>query len=123
MTSTTVRDTIIGTITKYGSGVSFAEILRDLETAGHDTDGDHLIANEPLMERNICLWAGVSGEVFAGLADLVNGKVIEYSPTTVLVYLCDGRMIDLPLAKQLRQYKSLRWLPVVVNPGPKWSDR
>jgi hypothetical protein len=117
--TTLIRDTIVDTITRLGSGTSFAEILRDLERAGIDPSGHVAVANDDLWDRNIVLWANLSDEVVDELADLVGNQVIEYSPTSYLVYLVDGRMLSLPIAKQPRRhYKSLRWLPVTLGPGP-----
>ena len=66
---------------------------------------------------NIVLWDGVSEEAAAALDELRSDGRIHFTPTNVLVYLIDGIVPDLPIAKSRRKYKKPHWLPAVLNPG------
>jgi hypothetical protein len=45
---------------------------------------------------------------------LANGE-IRAEPTNVMTYMIDGSVLQLPLAKSIRNYKERHWLPVVFN--------
>jgi hypothetical protein len=67
--------------------------------------------------ENIILWRRISMEAVSAVNELqAEGKVHMY-PTDLLVYLVDGGMLSLPLAKQARNYKKSHWLPVCFHLG------
>jgi hypothetical protein len=68
--------------------------------------------------QNIILWAGLSEEANGILLDLFQSGLIHWKTTPILVYMADGAALNFPLAKSLRAYKTPRWLPVVLRPGP-----
>jgi len=116
-----LRDSILTTMSYYGHGVSLAEIIGAAQAAGLDTGGRYALANEKMQALNILIWAGVSAEFYDALADLVDREVIEYHPTSPLVYLMDGIHLDMPLAKGPYRYKEPHWLPVTLSRGPGWA--
>lgn len=94
--------------------VSFVEIS---EIAGA-SPGPYSIDARP--GSNVILWSGLSEEAATALDDLEREGLIQYDPTSVIVYLVDGAVQDIPLVKSpaamKRGYKKTRWLPVVINP-------
>jgi hypothetical protein len=44
---------------------------------------------------------------------------MEHVP--VLVYVADGALPDLPVARTLRRYKRPHWLPVAFRRGPRFD--
>ncbi|TAK32625.1 MAG: hypothetical protein EPO21_14845 [Chloroflexota bacterium] len=69
---------------------------------------------------NVCLWANMSQEFADAIADLERAGKVHFWPTSIMVYLADGGVLNLPLAKRLPPggYKTLRWLPVVMRLEP-----
>lgn len=65
--------------------------------------------------ENIILWAGMSQPFFDAIAQALSTHLIETRPTQVMVYMADGGMLNMPVAKSLRQYKEPHWLPVAFN--------
>lgn len=90
--------------------VSFADIL---EIKGTKGDCNFELKDEGYS--NVLLWQGLTKEAIDGLTGLVNEGKIAFKPTTLLVYLMDGRYLNLPMAEKKEHYKELRWLPVVMN--------
>jgi hypothetical protein len=99
---------LLGLVKERGGSVSFVEI----EGAFADAQGDHEII---LDDRNIVLWQGVSYQLADAVRDAIKMGLVELSPTNPLVYAIDGKLLRLPIAKSTRNYKSPRWLPVVLN--------
>jgi hypothetical protein len=108
-------EAIIGYI-KNTKGVTYAEI-KDMLSPYIDTDGEWAI--ELPGYHNIIMWGGMSKEFIDIMGAVQKTGQIECAPTSPLTYIADGRMMRMPLAKQLRQYKELHWLPVVLNPKKK----
>lgn len=76
---------------------------------------------------NVVLWEGLSEE-FCDAYDLMvhQGEMHMVPASSVLVYMCDGVTLNLPIVKGMRFYKKLHWLPVTFRPGPlkhKFSQR
>jgi hypothetical protein len=99
---------VLSLVKERGGGVSFVEI----EGAFADAKGDHEIA---LDDRNVVLWQGVSYQLADAVRDAIKMGLVELSPTSPLVYAIDGKLLRLPIAKGARNYKSPRWLPVVLD--------
>jgi len=49
------------------------------------------------------------------LSKLINNKSVGMCSTTPLVYHVDGITPNLPIARKLISYKTLRWLPVTFS--------
>jgi hypothetical protein len=94
--------------------VTIAEIIQLAEEAGIPTEGDIAI----LPAENCCLWAGCSEELAAAIGRLVSSdSPVRMVGTSSLTYRLDGQSLRLPIAKKIRPYKELRWLPVCFRPG------
>jgi len=91
-----------------GTGVSFAELCR---IEGFEGDGQCL----GIASKNIWFWFNLSTGAADALEKLIEEKKIEFCPTTPLIYLIDGRIPNVPVAKQNRSYKKDRWLPVALK--------
>lgn len=93
--------------------ISFAE-LRQLD--GFPGKFSYEIADPPAA--NIVLWIGVSEEAIDALNELASVGEIHFWPTSPLVYLCDGALLKLPVARGVRRYAKPHWLPAMVRRGP-----
>lgn len=66
---------------------------------------------------NTIIWQAMSQE----FCDAINGLIVDGEahlyPSTPLVYMFDGCILKLPIAKTKRVYKTPHWLPCVLNRG------
>jgi len=109
MTNDTERnmdDRIYEFITEKGGGVSFVEIMNKFG------EGDH----ELITDLNVVRWSGLTDETVDGIIKLLNERRILMYPTSPLVYLVDGCVPNLPIAKRPPKggYKEPHWIPVVL---------
>lgn len=95
--------------------VSWVEIVQHL---GEKASGDFELSWEGKSFSNIVLWSGISKEVSDAVLNMMNEKRIHPHVAATLVYLCDGAMMKLPIAKSIRHYKKPHWLPVVYCSYP-----
>ena len=93
--------------------VSFVEIKRLL---GEDSRGEIWLSLP--KHPNVILWPNMSQAMVDALAGLIKTGRLYAHPSSVLVYFVDGESLNLPLAKQARQYKKPHWLPVVFCTFP-----
>lgn len=107
-----MKDRIMKAMGELHSGVSFVELSRRVE--GFSGDFQMLIGN------NVVLWANMSEEMIDALFDLRDSQQIHFWPTSLLVYLYDGAMLQMPIAKRptKKGYAAPHWLPSVINSGP-----
>ena len=106
-----MKQAILDLITKRHGSVSFVELSH--EVAGFDGNMELTIGD------NIVLWWGVSAVAAKAIEDLRSSGAIHVHPTTAMVYLIDGTIPRLPIAKRAGPYKSPHWLPVVfIGPMP-----
>jgi hypothetical protein len=109
-----MADAILDLVTKHRGSVSFAELSREIPGFAGDVS---LIINTDHCS-NICLWPGVSVAAADALDALRTSGAIHARPASLLVYLCDGAVPQMPIAKRSRHYKKLHWAPTVFYPGP-----
>jgi hypothetical protein len=89
--------------------VSFAELSRldgfkgDLSMCSGDNE-------------NIVFWSGMSEEAYLAIEQIRKEGEYEMVPTSVMVYMVDGMMLNMPLVKRKTRYKKPHWLPVAFNP-------
>ena len=103
-----MQSTVIDAIARCGGrGVSFVELEREVP----GFKGDCAIE----LRENLVIWSHMSEEFCEAFTALLDAKEIALTPTSVLVYMCDGAVPNMPIAKRLRPYKKLRWLPVCVG--------
>ena len=89
---------------------TFEELSRDIEGFSGEF---------ALMEgtfENIVLWSSISQEASDALDRLQRQKKIEYKAlsTAFQTYFIDGKTLNLPLARDLKHYRTFHWLPVVI---------
>lgn len=87
--------------------VSYAELSRDIE----GFNGDF----EDQLKPNLILWSGLSLEASIAIDELVKERAININAASALVYMIDGIMPNLPIAKRVQAYKKPHWLPVTFN--------
>jgi len=93
-------------------GVSFAELSKI-----DGFNGDREISFDSAKFSNIIVWSGVSEEAVSSLRKLVDNKSYHFHPTSSLTYMADGAMLNIPIAKSVRHYKTPHWIPTVINIG------
>jgi len=100
-------------------GVTFVEIEKQLAKAGLDYKGDRVFCSA--FDENIVFWMGANDDFINALVELVNSGDIYAVEVHPLIYLIDGKMLTLPIAKRPPKagYKEPHWMPVVLNPGPR----
>jgi hypothetical protein len=102
-----IKDDILAAIR---GGTSFVELAR--EVPGWKGNFVWHIPGNP----NVVLWADMSEDAISALVELLREKKIDAVPTSLLVYLHDGQMLQFPLVKSLKtKYKKPHWLPMVFN--------
>jgi len=72
-----------------------------------------------LGETNIVIWCGMTTEAVNAINSLFVDQVIGAVPSSVMVYMIDGAMLKLPIAKRSGPYKKPHWAPVVLRPYAK----
>jgi hypothetical protein len=110
-TGNLMADQILALV-KNRETVSFMELEREIDGF---KGGDYEWILDPW---NIVLWAGMTKEAIDAMLLLREKHLIHPTATTLLVYMIDGGMPRLPLAKRKVVYKKPHWIPVVFNPGP-----
>jgi hypothetical protein len=106
MTVEEMSERIVTAVRDIGGGVSFVEIVN---AVGEEANGDLQLGWPNL---NVVLWFGVS-EAFINAFALAKQQIYPH-PSDFLVYMMDGAVPHIPVAKQLKKpYKKPHWLPVV----------
>jgi len=91
--------------------VSFAEI----EAAWPDLSKGQSILHVPGKD-NLIVWQGLSAPVAEAITEMVAEGSLHLHPTTILVYLADRKMLDMPVAQTMDvpPQASMCWLPVTL---------
>lgn len=110
----TIRDRIVNYVTAMRGGVTCAE----LRNRFRDMAGDMVFYLE--KRPNTIMLFGLSQETMDVVIGLINEKVVHLKPTSILCYMTDGAVLNMPLARKLgkNDYKKPHWLPCVLNLGP-----
>jgi hypothetical protein len=103
-----MKDEMLRFITEQ-TQVTFAELTKHL---GKQSEGD---CGMFVGDSNILLWIGVSAQFVTAFSELKEGNLITMTPTEVMTYVVDGKMLNYPIAKSKASYKAPHWLPVVLN--------
>lgn len=116
MTVEEMSQRIVDVVRNIGGGVSFVEIV---DAIGGEAEGDLQLGWEDL---NVVLWSGVS-ETFINALSLAKQHIYPHA-SDFMVYMMDGAVPDMPVAKQLKKpYKEPHWLPVVFWPRSATSPK
>lgn len=101
---------IIEIMREMKSGVSFVDLENRL---GAKAKGDYQYEILP----NVVLWSGMSIEFASALRDERIRDALEIAPTPLLVYLADGKVLNLPIAKRPPRngYREPHWAPVTLR--------
>ena len=67
--------------------------------------------------ENIIFWCGFKREIPIAIKELQAEGKIRIDIAQPIVYMTDGKMLNLPLVKSNRNYKTPHWLPIVLNTG------
>jgi hypothetical protein len=94
---------------KEKPGTSFAEILRDIPEA----KGEYAFTVGKF--ENLFMWVGLTSESIKALIQLEQENSIKFKPVPLWVYLNDGLILELPIAKKIKNYKKPRWIPAVIE--------
>jgi hypothetical protein len=106
-----IKQAILDYVRQYDY-VSFAELDRMEGFRGNCMWG--------VAERNIWFWFSVSPEAGDALTELIEEASIELVPSSLLLYLIDGCLPTVPMARRAHHtYKEPRWGPVVLRPSAK----
>ena len=103
-----MSDDLLRLLKFRGDGLSFAEILRFIPRAA----GDRSIE---LGKKNLLIWTGVSQELIDTINELEKLGLAELKGCSQLTYLADGSVLNLPLARNFRDYKSPHWVPSMLG--------
>jgi hypothetical protein len=97
--------------------VSFVEAEQLCKQLGVDHRGNMaLMLGDP--EANVVLWAGMSDAFFLSIRSLIERRQIFVWPSMSLVYIIDGKLLDLPTVRAKRpkkRYSRPTWLPTVLR--------
>jgi hypothetical protein len=99
-------------LSRLKTGISFSE-LSEIQGFLSKNGEDGLWYGRE--DYNIFLWFNMTLEAGKIMDMLIDNQEIELKPTSFLVYLHDGKVPKIPIAKSVRKYKSERWLPTVIN--------
>ncbi len=102
---------------RHHDHVSFAELQGRL-AACTNTRGDvelQIVAEE---YGTLIVWSGLAEGLARAVSKLRDEDLLVYVPCSELVYLVDGGVLTLPVAKRPPKggYKEPHWLPVVLRP-------
>ena len=98
--------------------VSFGELSRRFSAL---VDGDQMYGK---ADFKTWFYVNLSNEFLDKLDSWIEARKVHLWPTNAFVYLIDGGMPKLPIAKRPgHKYKKDRWLPVVINVGPRPSTK
>jgi len=94
-------------------GRSFAEL--DQALRGHfEIDGEGALCYQG--NDTIVLWVNMSEAYFLAFSELMHERRIYIRNTNFMVYMIDGLVPGIPVAKSWnRVYKQPHWMPVVVH--------
>jgi hypothetical protein len=92
--------------------VSFAELASRFGRANFN-GGDRVIELEP----NLILWGGLTQEASDAVRGLLSDGIIAVHPSSLMVYMADGCIPRMPIAKRIKAYKKEHWLPVTLRPA------
>jgi hypothetical protein len=109
MTTEEMTERLIERVRQMKSGVSFVDLV---DAIGEEARGEHSIESGLPQLKNIVWWSGLSETFIAAFASREFRDVVEPYSCSVLVYMFDGAMLGLPLAKRQRPYKKPHWMPM-----------
>lgn len=96
-------------------GVSFVDIENAFALNGFDFKGNFLISTTVAEEKNIVFWGGWNKDACEAFYNALKKSNANYIRSHHLIYYMDGKIMNIPVAKRIRKYKSMHWLPVIMG--------
>ena len=96
---------------KDKGGVSFVEIENYFEEINFDYRGEEQL--NPSGNNKIIYWCDWNEQACNLIIELLKDDLIEISPAIPLIYIIDGKGLDLPIYNEDKPYP--QWLPVEFN--------
>lgn len=93
-------------------GTTFVEIENVFEENNFNYKGDGAYTSG--QHPNVVFWIGWNQEAFNIIAELKRDGLIEMDICPPIIYLVDGKGLDLPIVKS-KYIKTDHWLPVAFN--------
>ena len=101
-----MKEKILEFVGNRGGGVSCVELCSHVDGFSGSYDW--------FLYTNTIIWSNMSAEAITAMNELLKERSLIVVGSTPLVYMCDGQMLNLPLAKRPKsKYKKPHWLPVV----------
>lgn len=107
-----IKNKVFNFIQKH-PGTTFIELERLFEEHNFPYKGEKSITNGE--NENLIMWVDWNEQAISTISELLSENKITAKHSENLVYLIDGKALNLPIAKSVRNYKKLRWLPIVFN--------
>jgi hypothetical protein len=110
-----IREEIAKSLLGYAQknpGMSFVEVERVFDEHGFEYKGNQAICHP--RYPNIIIWSGWNEDATELLRTLLEGP-LEMTPTSVLTYCVDAKMLAIPLVKKAINYKRPHWLPMTLS--------
>lgn len=105
---------------KTHGGASFAELNRAFAAAGLDYQGDESIMSTDY--KNVIIWHNWNHDAIQAFRELPKDEIVVEA-CSPLIYMLDGIMPDLPIAKRPQSYKHPHWVPCwILLKNPKKED-
>jgi len=98
---------------KQNEGTSYVELENLLTRLGFNWEGNLEIYSD--INPNVIFWTGWNKEAIELLNDLQREERIEKIPGQLVMYLIDGKALNLPIVRTDRDYKTPHWLPVLFT--------
>lgn len=97
--------------------VSFAELERMIPGFKGDSPRRCFCLSE---HPSLVIWLNLSDEALLALEELRKAKKVFLNPCSYLVYLVDGKMLNLPIPKRMprKDVKKDYWVPCVLDIEP-----
>lgn len=105
-------------------GLTYADIEDVFSQNDIDYTGDCGLMH-PNFE-NVVMWAGFNEEMVSLINDYIQKYHLVYYPTSTLMYVTSGRVLNYPQVKdfsRLDSYKTVHWLPVELVTRDEASNR
>ena len=96
-------------------GVSFVDIEDAFALNAFDFKGTYLISTTIAEEKNIVFWGGWNKDACEVFYNALQKSNANYIRTNYMLYYIDGKIMNIPIAKRIRKYKQMHWLPVVMG--------
>ena len=73
----------------------------------------------------IVIWVDLSKETIEALGELMRSKKVFLNPCSLMVYMVDGAMLNLPIPKRKPRKGSKKdyWVPCVLDTEPKGTSQ